>query len=198
MRSTKVHNPNFTVVGDKNVSRIEIAMHYTACMRMRNRSPHIPDDGKSMRTVQRRGFLSGQHPAEKHSVQVLHSKERQVAVTVELVHANDVRVRKRLQMLKLAPQFCEQSRPLYNLGVQNLDGHSIVAIGSFEAILIDSCENGSHAALPQQPLHAVAATQYIALCERALRAPCRIRRLARRSDGRGSRCGRRTVRGSGI
>jgi hypothetical protein len=65
-------------------------------------------------------------------------------------------------MLELTPQFREQSRPLYNFGVQNLEGHSLVAIGSVEAILIDSREYRSHSALPQQPLHAVAASQYIA------------------------------------
>jgi hypothetical protein len=45
MRRAEVDNPNFTVVRDKNVSRIEVAMHYPARMGVRNRSTHIPNDG---------------------------------------------------------------------------------------------------------------------------------------------------------
>ena len=75
MRGAEVQNPNFAVVGDENISRIEIAMHDAPGVSMRDRGSDVPNDGQRIRAVQSRRFLRGQHAAQQCAAQVLHGEE---------------------------------------------------------------------------------------------------------------------------
>jgi len=73
---------------------------------------------------------------EKRTDQGLHRKEGVVAVAVEFMHSNDVRMREQLQMLEFALQLGEKFVSLGNRRMQNFDRYPLPRAGQIEAILI--------------------------------------------------------------
>jgi hypothetical protein len=99
---------------------------------------------------------------QQRSVQQLHGKKSVVAVAVEFMHPNDIRMRQQLQMLELALQLGEKFLPLGNRRMQNFDRYPLARGGHIEAILVDRLEHGAHAALPEHSADSITPTQQIA------------------------------------
>ena len=78
-------------------------MHDTARMGVGDRAAHIADDSQGIRAIQDFDIRGGQHLGERRAAQILHAEKGQIAVAVEFMHANDVRMRQRLQVLKFPP-----------------------------------------------------------------------------------------------
>src|ERR1700722_12328363 len=120
-------------------------------MSVGERAADVTNDSQRVRPLQRNSVSCAQHPAEKRSAQQFHRNERDLAIAVEFMYPHDVRMRQRLQILKLAAQLSEQFGPYRYCCMQYLDGYVLTRCGALEAIFIDGLEHGTHAALSQDP-----------------------------------------------
>src|ERR1035441_1927288 len=105
-----------------------------------------------------------EHSAQKRSVQQFHGEKGGIAVAIELVDPNDVRVRQRLKMLKLALQLAQQLRALGHRRVQHLEGYALTGRQQVETVFIGGFEYRAHAAAAQHSDHSIAAAQHVADC----------------------------------
>ncbi len=82
-------------------------MNDAAGVRMDDRRADIANDRERVGPVQRCGTIGDQNAAQQRAAQPFHREERNVIVAIEFVHAHDVRMRQRLQVLEFAPQLGE-------------------------------------------------------------------------------------------
>ena len=107
-RSTEVQNPHFTVIGDKDILRVDVAVRDAARVCVGEGGAHVAHDGQRIRPRQGNRVSRVQHMIQKRSDQRFHRKEGIVVVAVEFMDPNDVRMRQQLQMLELALQLGEK------------------------------------------------------------------------------------------
>jgi hypothetical protein len=162
VRGTEVQDPQFAVIGDKDILRVDVAVHDAARVCVGKSGTHLAHDSQCVRPRQRDRGPRAHHLTEKRSDQRFHREEGVVAVAVEFMNSNDVRMRQQLQMLEFALQLGEKFVALGNRRVQNLDRYPLPRGGQIEAILVDRIEHGAHAAVPQYCPYSIAASQQIA------------------------------------
>ncbi len=136
-------------------------------------------------------FLAAERLTQERSVQKFHREEGDVAVAVEFMDPNDVRVRQQLQMLKLALQLGEQLFALGNRRMQYLDRQTLTGGRQIDAVLIHRLEHRAHAAVPEHADYSVAVPQHIAYGHFPRRGGARIGCRRARITCCGARAGRR-------
>ena len=163
MRGTEVQDPQLTVIGDKDILRVDVAVHHAAQVCVGDSGANIAHDGQRVRPRQCNCVSCAYDLTEKRADQRFHREEGVVVVAVEFMHSHDVRMRQQLQMLEFALQLGEKLVPLGNRRMQNLDRYPLPGAGHIEAILVYGVEHGAHAAMmPQYSPYPIAATQHIA------------------------------------
>jgi hypothetical protein len=162
VRGTEVQDPQFTVIGNKDILRVDVSVHDAARVCVGKSGAHLAHDSQRVGPRQRNRVSCAYHLTEKRSDQRFHREEGVVAVAVEFMHPNDVRVRQQLQMLEFALQLGEEFVTLGNRRMQNFDRYPLPGGSEIEAILVYCVEHGAHAAVPQYCAYSVAATQHIA------------------------------------
>jgi hypothetical protein len=162
VRGTEVQDPQLTVIGDKDILRVDVAVYDAARVCVRKSGAHVAHDGQCVRPRQGNRASCAYHVTEKRTDQGLHRKEGVVAVAVEFMHSNDVRMREQLQMLEFALQFGEKFVSLGNRRMENFDRYPLPGAGPIDAILVDGVEHGAHAAVPEYSPYPIAATQHVA------------------------------------
>ena len=143
-------------------------------MRIGDRRAHVAHDGERIRPRQSGRVSYAQHTAERCAVQQFHRKERDVAVAVEFVHPNDVRMRQQLQVLELALKFDQDFLAPRDGGMQNLEGQPLTGGSKCQAIFVGRFEYGAHAAVADHCTHPVAVAQHVADRHLARRTTCRF------------------------
>jgi hypothetical protein len=93
VRGTEVQDPQFTVIGDKDILRVEVAVHDAARVCMGKSGAHVAHDGQRVRPRQSNSVSCAYDMTEKRTNQRFHREEGIVAVAVEFMHSNDVRMR---------------------------------------------------------------------------------------------------------
>ena len=121
-------------------------------------------------------LLRAEHLAQERSVQKFHREEGDVAVAVEFMYPNDVRVRQQLQMLKLALQLGQQLFALGHRRMQYFDGQTLARGRQIEAVFIHRLEHRAHSAVSEHSDHPIAVPQHIADGHFSSRRRAQIRR----------------------
>ena len=108
---------------------------------------------------------------EQLAFEQLHHDEVRVAVAVEIEHADDVRMRQRLRLVKLALQRGERLRPVVIVELQNLHGDEARCIGEMRAMAIERPVHRAAAAASEDRQQLVPIAQHVLLPHFANAAP---------------------------
>ncbi|MNS78592.1 hypothetical protein D3C72_1122120 [compost metagenome] len=127
----EVDHLDLATIGQEHIGRLEIAMHEAALVRIGQRPAHADNDRQRLGIRQAREVRRAQHAVEGLPGQIFHGQEDRRAVPVEVVDGDDIPVRQRLRLARLALQ-CHQGLGVpAELEVQHLDGDIGLAVGGF-------------------------------------------------------------------
>ncbi len=162
VRGAEVQHPQLTVIGDEDILRVDVAVHDAARVGMGKSGANVAHHGQRDRPRQGNRVSCAYDLTEKRTDQRLHREEGVVAVAVEFMHSNDVRMGQQLQVLEFALQLGEKFVSLGNRRMENFDRYPLPGAGPIDAILVDGVEHGAHAAVPEYSPYPIAATQHVA------------------------------------
>ena len=92
------------------------------------------------------------HRVERAALQQLHRHVDGIAVAVEVEHRDDVRMRERLRLARLALQSHERLRMALEIRVQHFQRDARIRVARFFLAAIDRAEHDAHAAFAEQGL----------------------------------------------
>src|SRR5258708_12660368 len=162
VRGAEVQEAELSVSGGEDILRVDVGVDDAGRVGMGKSGANVAHHGQRDRPRQGNRASCAYDLTEKRTDQRLHREEGVVAVAVEFMHSNDVRMGQQLQVLEFALQLGEKFVSLGNRRMENFDRYPLPGARQIEAILVYGVEHGAHAAVPEYSPYSVAATQHIA------------------------------------